>query len=155
MAFHGQWVIIGRGGYALFLVDPLPQTGGTVAAGPTQGSGYVQLWIWTYIPLVSLGLTQPLPTSILTFDPEDEVNVGPGNVMIVPVGVYWGRDSTGPPLEMEAGGHCNPSLCTFEPAPVPPVCQGFKGGVQGSVLPHVPEACLGSFGIQPCSNPSW
>ena len=61
----------------------------------------------------------------------------------------------GPALEMEVGGHCNPLLCTFEPAPVPPVCQGFKGGVQGLVLPQAPEASLGSFGIQPCSNPSW
>ena len=80
-------MIIGGGGYPLFFADPLPQTGGRVAVGPTQGSKYVQLWIWTNIPLVSLGLAQPLPTSILTLDPEDGVNVGPGNVMIVPVGV--------------------------------------------------------------------
>ena len=84
----GGGVTSGRGGgYALFFVDPPPQTGGTVAVGPIQGSKDEQLWIGTYIPLVSLGLAQPFPTSILTFDPEDGVNVGPGNVMIVPVGV--------------------------------------------------------------------
>jgi len=87
-ALHGRGVTLGRSGeYALFFADSPPQTGGRVAVGPTQGSRYEQLWIGTYIPIVSLGLTQPFPTSIFMFDPEDGVNVGPGSVMIVPVGV--------------------------------------------------------------------
>jgi len=86
--YHGCGVIIGGGGYDLFFAAAPPHTGGGAALGPTQGSRYVQLWIWTYMPLVSLGLTQPFPASIFTFDPEDWVNVGPGMVMSVPVGVY-------------------------------------------------------------------
>ena len=85
---HGRAVGIGGGGYPLFFAPAPPHTGGGVAAGPTQGSKYEQLWIWTYMPLVSLGLTQPFPASIFTFDPDDWVNVGPGMVMTVPVGVY-------------------------------------------------------------------
>ena len=86
-SFHGRWVIIGGGGYALFFfADPLLQTAGGVALGPTQGSKYVQPWIGTYMPLVSLGLFQPFPTLIAS-DPEDWVNVGPGKLTIVPVGV--------------------------------------------------------------------
>jgi len=146
---------LGGGGYDLFVDPVLLQTGGTVAVGPHQGSGYEQPDILTYIFCVSSELNQPFPASILLFDPELGVNVGPGNVTIAPVGVYAGRDAMGPPLEILVGGHCNVAVCTFEPAPVPPVCQGFKGGVQGLVSPQVPEASLGSFGIQPFSNPSW
>ena len=86
-ASHGPGVTFGGGGYPLFFAIAPPHTGGGVAFGPIQGSKYEQLWIGTYIPLVSLGLAQPLPTSIFTFDPPDWVNVGPGMVMTVPVGV--------------------------------------------------------------------
>jgi len=87
MVSHGHCVAIGGGGYALFFAAAPPHTGGGVAAGPTQGSKYEQLWIGTYMPFVSLGLAQPFPISILTFDPDDWVNDGPGMVIIVPVGV--------------------------------------------------------------------
>lgn len=88
---HGAGVTIGRGGggggYPLFFETVPPHAGGGVAFGPTQGSKYEQLWTGTYMPLVSLGLAQPFPMSIFTFDPPDWVNVGPGMVMTVPVGV--------------------------------------------------------------------
>ena len=53
---------------------------------------------------------------------------------------------------MVAGGQGRVAVTEglMEPAPAPPVCQGARGGVQGLVLLHAPEAERGSAGIQPC-----
>jgi len=60
-----------------------PQDAGGAVPGSTQGSRYVQVGIGTCIPDLSDGFCQPSP-ALIDFVP---VNVGTGNVGIVPVGV--------------------------------------------------------------------
>jgi hypothetical protein len=128
-----------------------PHDAGTSELGSTQGSGYVHPAIATFIPVVSDGLAQPVPASMVA-DDVGATNVGTGRVGMVPVGVYEGKAETGPPVARVAGGHATAEVAEagILPAPSPPTCQDFSGGVQGLALPQVPTACLGSEGSQSC-----
>jgi len=70
-----------KGGSAL-RAAPAPQAAGGAVPGSTQGSRYVQEGMGTFMRVVSDGFAQPFPA--LTDFP---VNVGTGNVGMVPVGV--------------------------------------------------------------------
>jgi len=86
----------------------------------------------TIPPAVSVGFCQPSPAlAVVTEEPEVTVNVGGGRVATVPVGVYDGSEETGPPLLIEAGGQVYDEItdAAIWPAPAPPVCHAFRGGL--------------------------
>ena len=74
---------------------------------------------------LSAELAHPFPALTVAVE-EFDVNVGPGSVNMVPVGVNDGNVEMAPPVLREAGGHAK--LAETEagmlPAPVPPVCHG-------------------------------
>lgn len=138
--------------------EPAEHGEGGATVGLTQGSRYEHPEISAAIPAVSEGLFQPSPALAVgvAVEPLGGVNVGAGSVGIGPVSVYDGRRLTAPALLNVVGGQGKAfdTVAGMFPAPVPPVCQGFKGGCHGLLLPHAPMASRGSVGIHPWSKPS-
>lgn len=149
---------IGAGARRLIAAAPA-HAPGLAVPGSTQGSRYVHPEISTYIGELSAALFHPLPGSAVcvTCSPLAAVTVLAVSVWMVPVGVYASMLATTSPRLIEAGGHpyCAVTEAGMLPAPAPPVCQDWRGGVQGLMFPQVPSASRGSSGIQPFSRPSW
>ena len=74
---------------------------------------------------LSAELAHPFPTLTVAVAEELlDVNVGPGSVIMAPVGVRDGNVEISPPVLREAGGHAKfaETEAGMLPAPVPPVC---------------------------------
>ena len=143
-------------GSALRLWRPLSgRHAAGLALGPIQGTRYPQLETGTNICAVSVGFVQPLPVE--NDAPETLVTDVAGSVMSDPVCVYCGSVARLSSFISVVGGHASAlsELCGIWPAPAPPVCHAWRGGLKGSVFSQTPLERRGSLGIQPCSRPSW
>jgi len=136
-----------------------PHAGGTAALTASQASGYWHPATGVAALAVSCWLNQPFPTSTVFLGVG--VKDGGDRVGIVPVGVYVGNKFTAATALIDAGGQGKFTVeeGAMDPAPAPPVIQGWK--VPSKSFPetpselHIPTAFLGSRGIQPFCKPSW
>jgi hypothetical protein len=112
-------------------------------------------WIGTIAPAVSELFFHPFPgVGVAVAVTPLHVTGVAVSVGIVPVGVYVGSWLTfSPPIIF--GGQSSPAVASGAsvPAPAPPVWEGLRGGVHGSVFPQVPAALRGSGVIQPSERP--